>query len=105
MDAGVNTPVGGREHCPDRTATPRRGGRRLGERNAGEGPLGDRVERRIIGRDVGAERLVEALGRERELVPAIRPSVTMSASTVCWAKEVCEQPPAEGRFAIRLSTP
>jgi hypothetical protein len=38
----------------------------------GEWALGDRVERGVIGRDVGAERLVEALGRERELVAAFR---------------------------------
>jgi len=55
VDAGVNTPVGGRKHRPGRTATPRRGRRSLGERNTGEGALGDRVERGVIGRDVGAE--------------------------------------------------
>jgi len=36
-----------------------------------EWALGDRVERGVVYRDIGAEGLVEALGRERELLPAI----------------------------------
>jgi hypothetical protein len=70
VDAGVNAPVGGRKHRPYWTAAPRRGRRGLGERDTGEGALGDRVDRGVIGRDVGAERLVKAVGREREFVAA-----------------------------------
>ena len=55
VDAGIDTPVGGPKHRPGRTAAPRRGRRGLGERDTGEGALGDRVERGVIGRDVGAE--------------------------------------------------
>jgi hypothetical protein len=54
VHARVDAPVGRREHGPDRTAAPGRGGCRLAERNAGEGALGDRVQRRIGGGDVGA---------------------------------------------------
>jgi hypothetical protein len=55
VHAGVNTPVGGPKYRPGRAAAPRRGRRGLGERNTGEGALGDRVERGVIGWDVGAE--------------------------------------------------
>jgi hypothetical protein len=55
VDTGVNAPVGGPEHRPGQAAAPRRGRRGLGERNAGEGTLGDRVERGVIGWEVGAE--------------------------------------------------
>ena len=55
VDAGVNTPLGRRKNRPDRTAAPGGGRRGLGERNTGERALGDRVERGVIGRDVGAE--------------------------------------------------
>jgi hypothetical protein len=46
--------------------------RGLGQRNTGQGALADRVEGCVIGRNVGTERLVEALRRERELVTAFR---------------------------------
>ena len=39
VDAGVDAPIGGPEHRPDRTAPPRRGWRRLGEGDAREGAL------------------------------------------------------------------
>ena len=55
VDAGVDTPIGGRKHRPDRTTAPRRSRRRLSQRNTSEGALGDRVERCVIGGDVGAE--------------------------------------------------
>ena len=45
----------GPEHRLGRAAAPRWGRRGLGERNAGEGALGDRVERGVIGWEVGAE--------------------------------------------------
>src|SRR5215472_9669000 len=47
VDGRVNTPIGGRQHRPDRTATPRWGRRRLSERNTGKGSLADRVEGRV----------------------------------------------------------
>ena len=70
VDTGVDAPVGGRKHRPDRTAAPGRGRCGLGERDRGKGALGDRVERGVAGRDVGAEGLVKALQRKRELAAA-----------------------------------
>ena len=55
VDARVDTPVGGPEHRPGRAAAPGRGRRSLAKRNTGEGTLGDRVERGVIGREVGTE--------------------------------------------------
>jgi hypothetical protein len=55
MDTGVNAPIGGWKHRQDRTAAPCWGWRGLGQRHTREGALGDRVERRVVGRDVGAE--------------------------------------------------
>ena len=75
VDARVDTPVGVPKHPPDGTAAPRLGWRWFAESDAGEGSLGDGVEGCISGRDMGAERLVEALRRQRELLAAIKPVV------------------------------
>src|SRR5262249_50075507 len=54
---------------------PRWGRRRLSERNTGKGSLADRVEGRVSGRNVGAERVVETPLCERELIAASRQGV------------------------------
>src|SRR5262245_20151944 len=70
MDTGIDAPVGRGEHGPGGTAAPRRGRCGLGQRDTREGPLRDRVERRVVCREIGTERLVEAFWRERELLAA-----------------------------------
>lgn len=67
VDARINAPDSGGKHSPARTAAPRRRRRGLGEGNAGEGTLGDGIERGVVGREDGAECLVKSCDRECEL--------------------------------------
>ena len=77
-DAELDTPVRGRQHRPDRAITPRGGRRRLGQRDTGERPLRDRVERGVIGRDVGADDSWKPLGASVKSLP---PSVNLCSTT------------------------
>ena len=75
VDARADTPVGVPEHPPD-AGRPRHAGLALVRSERHRRGVAGRWRRRLHQRrDMGADRLVEALRRQRELLAAIKPVV------------------------------